>query len=473
MNYKGIIFFLGLNCLLISLFSILNIAYSVHLNFNIDLKSYIFSLAISSIAGVLFCWFGYKKSKDININEQIILILSTFIFIPLLISIPYNLSIYNISFLDSYFESMSGFTTTGFSIIENIETIDEPLLLWRSSSQWIGGLFFLLATVGTLGSKKMKIKPAYLIQDTNTGGNFYKNFNYNFIKIFIIYFVSTIFIIFLLNLTNIRLLDSFNLAFTAISSGGFINKNNLLDIVDNNLQIFTLSAVLLFPILNFYLFFKIFTNNFKIKEHQEDLHLVLLLITLVLFFYFLIIPEEGVVNILLSVTTSLATSGISTYSGNFDVSLFFIILTIIGGSLLSTSSGFKYVRFYILLKISYQEIYKLVKPINIFNRNLFNSEIIVDDDDAKKSFLVFISFIAAIFVLTAILTLDNISFESSFKLSILTLTNTTVSSLYGLNNISFFEMNSFTKIFLIIFMIFGKIETIAILFLIKKFIFRE
>lgn len=473
MNYKGIIFFLGLNCLLISLFSILNIAYSIHLNFNIDLKSYIFSLAISSIVGVLFCWFGYKKSKDININEQIILILSTFIFIPLLISIPYNLSIYNISFLDSYFESISGFTTTGFSIIENIETIDEPLLLWRSSSQWIGGLFFLLATVGTLGSKKMKIKPTYLIQDTNTGGNFYKNFNYNFIKIFIIYFVSTIFIIFLLNLTNIRLLDSFNLAFTAISSGGFINKNNLLHIVDNNLQIFTLSVVLLFPILNFYIFFKILTNNFKIKEHQEDLHLVLLLITIVLFFYFLIIPEEGIVNILLSVTTSLATSGISTYSGNFDVSLFFIILTIIGGSLLSTSSGFKYVRFYILLKVSYQEIYKLVKPINIFNRNLFNSEIIVDDDDTKKSFLVFISFIAAIFVLTAILTLDNISFESSFKLSILTLTNTTVSSLYGLNNISFFEMNSFTKTFLIIFMIFGKIETIAILFLIKKFIFRE
>ena len=100
--------------------------------------------------------------------------LSIYLFIPLLISIPYNLSIYNISFLDSYFESMSGFTTTGFSIIENIEAIDEPLLLWRSSSQWIGGLFFLLATIGTLGSKKIKIKPAYLIQDINTGGNFYK-----------------------------------------------------------------------------------------------------------------------------------------------------------------------------------------------------------------------------------------------------------------------------------------------------------
>jgi len=153
--------------------------------------------------------------------------------------------------------------------------------------------------------------------------------------------------------------------------------------------------------------------------------------------------------------------------------LLFILLTIVGGSLISTSSGLKYIRFYILLKISYQEIYKLAKPKNIFDKNLFNSESKIDDEDFKIAFLVFILFIISIFVLSSILTLDNISFENAFKLSILTLTNTVTSLLYGLDNLSFFDLNIFTKMSLIIFMILGKIEIIAILFLIGKFIFRK
>ena len=140
---------------------------------------------------------------------------------------------------------------------------------------------------------------------------------------------------------------------------------------------------------------------------------------------------------------------------------------------MSTSSGFKYIRFFILLKISYMEIYRLVKPINIFNRNLFNSESKIDEEDSKIAFLVFISLIISIFFLSSILTLDGLSFENSFKLSILTITNTTTSSLYGMENLTFFDLNEFSKISLMVFMIFGKIEIIAFLYLIKKFIVKE
>ena len=473
MNYKGILFFLGVYSLFVSFFSFLNILYSIYFNFVLDLNSYVISLIISLIVGTLFCLYGRKYNKNISLSDQIILIILSFIFIPILICIPYFLSIYDISFLNSYFESMSGFTTTGFSIIENIEDIDKPLLMWRSSSQWLGGLFFLIATIGTLGNKGVKIKPTYLVSEGIMGGNFYNNFNYNFIRVFLIYFFSTIFVIFLYSLLNIRLLDSFNLAFTIISSGGFLPTNNLSDITTNNLQILVLSFTLLFPIFNFYLLFKIFTKRFKFHEHQEDLHLLIIVVLLTLFFYFFIIPNEGVASIFLGVTSSISTSGITTYSSNFDISLFFILLTIIGGSLISTSSGLKYIRFYILFKISYQEIYRLVKPKNIFNRNLFHSETKIDDEDSKISFLVFISFIIAIFILSSILTLDSLSFENSFKLSILTLTNTVTSSLYGMENLSFFDLSGLTKVTLMIFMIFAKIEIIAVFFLIKKYIFKE
>ena len=239
------------------------------------------------------------------------------------------------------------------------------------------------------------------------------------------------------------------------------------------MQTFTLAITLIFPIFNFYLLFNIFTNQFVYKNHQEDQHLGILIILLTLFFYFVIIPNERIVNVFLAITSSISTSGISIYSSDFDVSLFFILLTIVGGSLISTSSGFKYIRFYILLKTSYQEIYRLVKPINIFNKNLFNSEAKITDEDSKLSLLVFISFIATVFLLSSILSFENLSFENSFKLSILTLTNTTISTLYGLDDLYFFDLASFTKIFLIIFMILGKIEIIAIFLLIRKTIFKE
>jgi len=473
MNYKSILFFLGIYSLLVSFLSILNILYSIYFDFIIDLNSYLLTFFISLIAGSSFYYVGRNDSKDITLSDQIISVVLSFILIPFLISIPYVFSIYDIGLLDSYFESVSGFTTTGFSIIENIENIDEPLILWRSSSQWLGGLLFLLATIGTLGSKQIKIKPAYLISGGASGRNFYNNFDYNFIKILLIYFFSTIFVIFLYSLINIRLLDAFNLAFTTISSGGFIPTDNLSNIIETNLQIFVLSITLLFPIFNFFLLHNMITRQFSFRNHQEDLHLVSLITFLTLFFYFFVIPNQGFVNVFFAITSSIATSGITTYSSNFDLSLFFILLTIVGGSLISTSSGFKYTRIYILLKISYQEIYRLVKPINVIDKNLFNTESKIEDQDVKIAFLVFISFIISIFILSSILTFDKLTFENAFKLSILTLTNTVSSALYGFDFLSFFDLNNFTKMSLILFMILGKIEIIAAMYLIKRFIFRD
>jgi len=473
MNYRGIFYYLGIFAILISIFSFLNILYSIYFNSVTNLNSYIFSLVASLIVGTFLFLIGKNGNKNISSSDQLILMILTFIFLPILISIPYLLSDYNFSFLDSYFESVSGFTTTGFSVFQNIGNIDEPLLLWRSSSQLLGGLFFLVFAIGTLGSKYIRIKPTYLLSEVNLVSNFYNNFNYNFIKISSIYFITTLLIISFYTFVDIRLLDSFNLAFTAISSGGFIAAENLSNIIINKYQVFVFSLTLLFPIFNFYLFFNIFTRKFEYSNHQEDVHLGILILLSTIFVYFFVIPDENIFSVFLAVISSISTSGLGIYSSESDVSIFLILLTIIGGSLLSTSSGIKYVRLYILLKFSQHEIYRLVKPINIFNRNLFNSQSKIDYEDLKICFLVFISFIIAIFILSSILTLENLNFQNAFKLSILTLTNTTTSSLYGIDNLLFYEMNNFTKISLISFMILGRIEIIAVLFLLKKFVYKE
>ena len=114
-----------------------------------------------------------------------------------------------------------------------------------------------------------------------------------------------------------------------------------------------------------------------------------------------------------------------------------------------------------------------LKPINVIDKNLFNSEVKIDDQDVKIAFLVFITLIISIFILSSILSLDYLTFENSFKLSLLTLTNTVSSTLYGMNNLSFLDLNNFTKMSLIIFMILGKIEIIAVIYLIKRLIFKD
>ena len=133
-----------------------------------------------------------------------------------------------------------------------------------------------------------------------------------------------------------------------------------------------------------------------------------------------------------------------------------------GGSIVSNTSGIKFLRIYILLKASLIEILSLVKPKNVVNQNILYSDNKINNENVKFSFLVFISFFLSLFLLTGILLLDDINFESAFKLSILTLTNTTNSNLHSLSIVDFNNLLTSSKIFIILFMIIGKIELISI-----------
>jgi trk system potassium uptake protein TrkH len=135
-------FFLGL----ISILSFLNIIYSYYLNLYLNLDTYYLSLTVSLILAIIF--YNIKiPEKRFNIYNKILTIFSGYIFLPLILSIPFYFSIYNLTFINSFFESISGFTSTGFSIFENIKNIDQSLILWRSSIQWIGGLYFLFSII--------------------------------------------------------------------------------------------------------------------------------------------------------------------------------------------------------------------------------------------------------------------------------------------------------------------------------------
>ncbi|MDC3127546.1 hypothetical protein OA498_02645 [Candidatus Pelagibacter bacterium] len=178
-------------------------------------------------------------------------------------------------------------------------------------------------------------------------------------------------------------------------------------------------------------------------------------------------------DIIISVLSSLSNSGLSLLNSNNNLSLYFLLITVLGGSLISNSSGIKLMRIYILLKTSSLEMIKLISPNTILNKNIFNTEKKITDESIKISFLVFISFFISLFILSGILTVDDINFEKSFKLSILTITNTTSSAMYGINEINFANLLTFSKLSIILFMIIGKIELISIFLIIKKIFFKN
>ena len=469
MNYKAIIFYLGLFLFPLSGLAFLNILYSTYFDYFLSIESYTITFFLTLIAGSFFYFYGKNALKKVNFYDQLVLIILVYFTSSIFISLPYYLSNYQITFVDAIFESFSGLTTTGFTIFENIKYLDPTLILWRSSSQWIGGLYFFIFLIIIFSNNQYNYKLNHLVYTGNMGSFSKSNTKNILLQIFLVYSLLTLLIFVILNLGDVRLFNSLNLSMTVISNGGFLPTNSLNQIFLSDKYI--LAIVLLIPTINIFFLFNLFNKKKIIYNHQEDLFLLIfiLALTLVMFYSF---KNVAISDVFIDIISSISNSGIS-FTSSTNGAIVFIFLCALGGSLISNSSGIKFIRIYILVKTAAAEVIKLVRPNNVFNNTIFYSEKKVDNQIINLSFLVFISFFISIFILSSILVLDDINFENSFKLSILTLTNTTNSSLYGVSNINFTNLLSSTKLFLIIFMIIGKIELISILILFKKILFKE
>ena len=461
---KYLSFFFGL----ISVFSFFNIIYSYYFNLYLNLNTYYFSFISSFIIAILF----YKirsSDKKPSIFEKILIVFLGYILLPLILSIPFYFSIYNLTFLNALFESVSGFTSTGFTVFENIKHIDQSLILWRSSIQWIGGLYFLFSIIFLIDIYDESLKKSL----TN-----FLSFNSTevlkqTIKIFLLYSVITLSIFIILNIFGIRSFNSLNLAMTVISSGGFLPVNELSSILINETQIVIFSFSMLVSFFSiFFVYNLIFLRNKNLNFFYEDIHLFLYFIILVAIFFIFFSFDNDFTYSFLSLTSSISNIGISLKLDQTNLNFVYLILVIIGGSFFSTSSGLRFLKIYSLTKYSLNQILSFSKPKNIFMNKLMFSKINFDFKEINRYFLTVIIFIITLFILTTLLSLSNISFENSFKLAILTLMNTVNSSAYGINYFDFQNLHFLTKYFLIFFMIIGRVELLSLLLLGKKFLFK-
>ena len=285
MNYFKLIY-LSVFCGIISILSFFNIVYSYYLNLYLNLNTYIYTFFISLILTIIFYLIKNNNEKKTTIYEKILTILLGYLFLPSIIALPFYLSIYNLTFINSYFEAISGFTSTGFTIFDNINHIDQSLILWRSSSQWVGGLYFLFSIILLIDIFDHSFKKSL----TN-----FISFNKaetlkQSLKIFFLYSLITLGIFIILNLFNVRLFNSLNLAMTIVSSGGFLPSNNLSNILINNSQIIITSLLMLTSFFSIFLIYNlIFTKNHNLNFFNEDIHLLFYFLTLLIIFFFFFI----------------------------------------------------------------------------------------------------------------------------------------------------------------------------------------
>jgi trk system potassium uptake protein TrkH len=455
---------------IVSILAFFNITYSYYLNLYLNLNTYIITFVVSILLTILFYYSKNNDEKKITIYDKILTILLGYFLLPLVISIPFYFSIYNLTFVNAFFESISGFTSTGFTIFDNINHIDQSLILWRSASQWIGGLYFLFSIILLIDIFDHSFKKSLTnFLSFNKSETFKQAF-----KIFLFYSLITLSIFIILSLFDIRLFNSLNLAMTIISSGGFLPSNNLSNLLVNNSQVIIISILLLSSFFSIFLIYNlIFTKNHNLNFFNEDIHLLFYFLFLLIIFFVFLNFENNFSELFLSLTSSISNVGFSLNNSSSNLSFVFLILVIIGGSFFSTSSGIRFLKIYSLFKYSINEILSYSRPKNIYiNKHLFSKDTF-KLDEIYKYFLSVIVFIISLLILTFLLTLSGIDFESSFKLSILTIMNTVNSSMFGLADFSFYDLHFITKYYLILFMIIGRLELLTLLIICKKFLFKN
>ncbi len=465
MNIFGLKYF-GIFFLIISFFSFFNIIYSYYFN----LGNYILIFVITLIIGLFLIIFKKYKFEKINLFERILIVLVGYIILPAVISIPYFLNIDNISFINSYFESISGFTSTGFSIFNNLDQLDQTLILWRSSSQWIGGLYFLFSILLLIDVFDENLKRSLTNYISLNSSEIFKQV----FKIIVIYICMTILIFVMLKLVNLRSYDAYNYSLSIISSGGFLPNSNFDTTFNSDISKIILSISMLFSFFSlFFIFNLIFFKKKNINFLSEDINILIYLLIVIVLSFIFFNYDNNFLNVLVSISSSVSNIGISFEEVPKNLVFVFLILVILGGSFFSTSSGLRVIKVLTLIKFSLNNLLSHSKPNQIYSNKLSLNKISVNINDINKYFFAIIVFIFSLFIISILLTVSYLDFETSFKLGILTIMNTVNSEMYDLANLDFYNFNIFSKISLIIFMIIGRIELLSVIILLKKFLFKN
>lgn len=435
--------------------------------------SFIRAMCITGGIGLLLFYYG-ETVGHIGAREGFLIVSGIWFLASLLGALPYWLSGFVPSYLDAVFETVSGLTTTGASVITDVEVLPGSLLLWRSITHWLGGMGIIvlfLVFLTNLGADAVNLFKAE--SPGPTVDRIMPRIRHMAITLWSLYVIFTFIEIILLYLAGMNLFDAINHAFASMATGGFSTKNASIKYYDSLTIELILSFFMFFAGGNFGLYYLVWKKGYRklIQDTEFKLYLGIVAVSTITIALFLYDQSDipfgtGLRDALFTVISLMTTTGFVT--ADFDqwppvTKMILFILMLLGGCAGSTAGGVKIIRIIILMKDAISSLLRAIHPKIVRTVKVDGKPI---DFSVLYAILQFFFLYILIFFISVLL----VSATGMIPIDAMSAVMATLSNVgpgFGVigPTTTFFEVHPFAKIVLIIDMLLGRLELFTVLVL--------
>ena len=397
-------------------------------------------------------------------------------------AIPFMYAKTNLSFFNAFFESMSGITTTGSTVINNLELQPKGILIWRSILQWLGGIGIIVLAISVLPFLKVGGMQLFHMEGDDPYEKFLPRIATVVSKIFFIYLILTLICLVSYLFFGMTFFDAITHSLTTISTGGFSTHDSSFAFFNSNSILITSIIFMIIGGLPFILLAQISFKNPLIIFKDQQVRLFLSMIVIIIIFFLLMI-DNNYSNSIYNKIVNIAFNSISIITGtgyvsdNFEKwgnysSIIFLLLMFIGGCAGSTTGGLKIFRFQILFLAVKNHIKKLINPHGVFASKFNGKSLPESTFDSVTSF--FFLYIIAFIIVAILLSLDGLDIVTALSASATTISNVGpgIGKIIGPEG-NFMELSNYSKVILSMAMLFGRLEILTLVILFSPFYWKN
>ena len=471
-NYKTVFYTLGTLQIILGVFMLIPVI--IQLIYNELDSGFVSASIITIVFGVLFFLSNLDHDKNIDLPQAFILTALSWLSIAIFGSLPFIFSNLNLNFTDAFFESMSGITTTGSTIITDLDNAPKGILLWRAILQWLGGIGIILMAITLMPIMNIGGMQLFKISSNDNAEKILPKSKEVSLRLIVIYSLLTFACAIFYKLFGMNYFDSLTHSMTTIATGGFSNYNDSIGYFNNALIEINAIIFIILGSIPFITYIKYLNGDKKVfyNDTQISFFIKTIIISVIIIFIFLLFKNINSETFLLrqvifNVVSILTGTGYVTtnYSnwGGFPL-IFFLILMFIGGCAGSTACGLKIFRIHILYKFFVMQLKKFIYPRGVFvlkyGDNILNEKFI-------SSIISFVFlYIIIFFIITTLLSISGLDFITSVSGAATSISNVGpgLGGMIGPNG-NFSLLPDFSKWILTIGMILGRLELFAIIVL--------
>ena len=469
-NYKTVFFTLGILQIILGIFMLIPII-TQFIYDEVD-SSFFGASIITIVFGTLFFLSNLDHDKKLNLQQAFLLTALSWLSIAVFGSLPFIFSSVKFSPINAFFESMSGITTTGSTIIANLEIIPKAILLWRAILQWLGGIGIIIMAITLMPIMNVGGMQLFKISNNDSSEKILPKSKEIALRLIYIYSGLTALCAISYKVFGMSIFDSLTHSMTTIATGGFSNYNDSIGFFNNfSIEISAMIFIILGS-LPFIAYIKFLNGDKKIffSDIQIKTFLKIILISIILLSIYLTINNSTQLNlrsIFFNVISILTGTGYVNAQfdnwGGFPLILF-LGLMFIGGCAGSTTCGIKIFRIQILYSFVSNHLKKIIYPKGIFVLKYDQNPV---DNKFVASIISFIyMYLIIFFIITALLSLTGLDFITSISGAATSISNVGpgLGSIIGPNG-NFSSLPDISKLILTLGMILGRLELFAILVL--------